>query len=70
MTSLRVVIDTDACTGHGRCYTIAPYLFGDDDEGRGFVRHERWPGEHRDVAAEAARSCPEQAIHVQEDQSA
>jgi ferredoxin len=34
---MRVRIDTDKCTGHGRCYTLAPEVFGEDDEGNGTV---------------------------------
>ncbi len=31
----RVEIDTDRCSGHGRCYTLAPQVFAPDDEGYG-----------------------------------
>ena len=34
---VRVVIDTDRCTGHGRCYSLAPTVFGCDDSGFGEV---------------------------------
>ena len=30
---MRVVVDGDLCTGHGRCYALAPDLFGPDDYG-------------------------------------
>ena len=29
---MRVVIDTERCTGHGRCYSLAPAVFTDDDD--------------------------------------
>lgn len=30
-----VEIDTDRCSGHGRCYALAPEVFAPDDEGYG-----------------------------------
>lgn len=26
-------VDESRCTGHGRCYSVAPKLLSDDDEG-------------------------------------
>ena len=34
---VKVQIDPGRCQGHGRCYDLAPGLFGDDDEGYGQV---------------------------------
>jgi len=31
---MRVTVDDDVCTGHGRCYALAPQVFGPDDRGR------------------------------------
>ena len=30
---MKLHIDADACTGHGRCYVLAPEVFEPDDEG-------------------------------------
>ena len=30
---MRVSIDSATCQGHGRCYDLAPDLFGEDEEG-------------------------------------
>jgi ferredoxin len=30
---VRLSIDHERCTGHGRCYTLAPEVFGADDAG-------------------------------------
>ena len=38
---MRARIDNDKCTGHGRCYTLAPEVFGEDDEGYGTVLGHR-----------------------------
>jgi len=34
---VRIVLDSDLCTGHGRCYSLAPELFDADDEGHSVV---------------------------------
>ena len=34
---MKLQIDSERCQGHGRCYDLAPGLFGDDDEGYGKV---------------------------------
>jgi ferredoxin len=62
---MRVRIDTDKCTGHGRCYTLAPEVFGEDDEGNGTVLIS---GELTDDQLKAAQlaeaNCPESAVIV------
>jgi ferredoxin len=53
--------------GHGMCYSLAPNVFEDDDEGYGHVIGD---GEVSQAHAEEARSgvanCPEGAISVTE----
>ena len=34
---MKVKIDSEQCQGHGRCYDLAPDVFGDDEEGYGKV---------------------------------
>jgi len=62
---VRVRIDDDRCTGHGRCYTLAPGVFGCDDSGFGQVLTdgEIDPGLVRE-ARQAEANCPEQAVIV------
>ncbi len=64
---MRVRIDYDLCTGHGRCYTLAPGVFGCDDSGFGqvLVDGEVEPGLVRQVRL-AEGNCPEQAVIVVE----
>jgi len=64
---MRVRIDHDRCTGHGRCYDLAPALFVDDDEGYGQVLGEGdVPGGQEDAARKAAAACPERAVIVED----
>ncbi|MHB8466793.1 MAG: ferredoxin [Acidimicrobiales bacterium] len=62
---MRVRIDTERCTGHGRCYTLAPGVFETDDRGYGQVIVEELPAELVEEARKAVDNCPEQAIVVE-----
>lgn len=61
---MKVRIDADLCTGHGRCYTIAPELFEpDDDDGYGQVIGDgTLADDQRDLAMKAVNNCPERAV--------
>jgi ferredoxin len=64
-SAVKVQISTGRCQGHGRCYDLAPDLFGDDDEGYGKVLGDGVvPPELEREARLAAANCPEQAIDV------
>ena len=61
--TMQVRIDGERCTGHGRCYGLAPELFVDDDEGNGQVLGDgSVPPELVDLARKAVANCPERAI--------
>jgi ferredoxin len=65
---VRVRIDPERCQGHGRCYDLAPRLFGEDDEGYGTVLGDGTvpPGQANDARL-AAANCPEHAIDLLEE---
>jgi ferredoxin len=65
---VRLSVGADLCRGHGRCYTLAPDLLEDDDEGYVTVRGQEIPVpvDQVDEARNAADSCPERAIAVLE----
>ncbi len=58
----RVWADADRCTGHGRCYTLAPDVFDADEVGHSIVLVEQVSGEREAQAVTAEQNCPEQAI--------
>ena len=62
---MKVQIDAKLCQGHGRCYDLAPDLFGDDDEGYGMVLGDGVvpPGNEHDARL-AVSNCPERAIEL------
>ncbi|GAA3222163.1 ferredoxin [Nonomuraea helvata] len=63
---MRVLIDSGRCQGHGRCYDLAPDVFGEDDEGYGTVIGDGSvsPGEEPHARL-AASNCPERAIDIE-----
>ena len=62
---MKVQIDPERCQGHGRCYDLAPDLFGDDEEGYGLVLGAGTvPPEAEREARLAVVNCPEHAIEV------
>jgi ferredoxin len=65
---VKVHINSELCQGHGRCYDLAPELFGDDDEGFGQVLdHGTVPPEQERAARLAVANCPERAIDLVEE---
>jgi ferredoxin len=65
---VKVRINSQLCQGHGRCYDLAPSLFGDDDEGYGQVLGEGIvpPGKEQDARL-AVANCPERAVELIEE---
>ena len=64
---MKVQIDPGRCQGHGRCYDLAPDLFGDDDEGFGKVIGDGVVPPDQDREARlAVANCPEHAIELDE----
>lgn len=61
---MRVSVDVDACEGHARCWGICPEVFDLDDEGHAIVKLAEVPPELEDKVRDAARNCPERAVHL------
>ena len=62
--SVTVKVDSAKCVGHGRCYELAPEVFGEDDRGHCIVLLATVPPEHEKAALVAAANCPEDAIKL------
>jgi ferredoxin len=64
---MRIALDAEACTGHGRCYALAPEVFIPDDEGHCVVIPAgEVPAEHEGQARRGVANCPELALRVEE----
>jgi len=65
---VKLQINSERCQGHGRCYDLAPDLFGEDDEGFGQVLGDGVVSPDREREARlAAANCPERAIDLLEE---
>jgi ferredoxin len=66
---MRVQIDAELCQGHGRCYDLAPDVFGEDEDGYAVLLCEggRVPAGHEADARLAVANCPEEALSVAEE---
>lgn len=62
---MKVRIDSELCTGHGRCYSLAPDVFEPDDYGHGKVILDEVPDNLRSQAEAGVQNCPERAISVE-----
>ena len=65
---MRVQVDADRCSGHGRCWTVASSVFAPDDQG--FVSKTddlvEVPEGAEAGAVTGVQSCPERALTVVE----
>lgn len=67
---MKVHVESGRCQGHTLCAMIAPEVFElDDVDGHARPVDEHVPGEFRRQVRDAARSCPEQAIHFEVDRA-
>jgi ferredoxin len=66
-TQMKVRVDPDICQGHTLCAMTAPNLFAlSDEDGHAWAIDEDVPAGQEELAREAGRSCPEQAIVLSE----
>jgi ferredoxin len=63
---VKLVVDAGRCTGHGRCYSLAPALFDADEHGHCVLLRDDVPPEQERAAKLAAANCPEDAIELSE----
>ena len=64
---MRVNVDMDKCTGHARCWSVAPEIFTIDDEGYSDIGTSREvrPGSE-DLARRGVAACPEHALTLED----
>ena len=66
MDAVRVRVDRDSCIGVGNCVAYAPTVFELDEENKAVVLDPTSVDD--DTLLEAAKSCPESAILVEDDE--
>ncbi len=63
---MKVRVDRDLCIGVGNCVAFAPTVFALDEENKAIVLDP--PSVDDDTLLEAAGSCPENAIIIEDDE--
>lgn len=63
---MRIFVDETLCSGHGRCYSLAPEVFSSDDDGFSLQRGQEFDVEpaNEEKARAGAAACPEGAIKI------
>ncbi|MCH2185579.1 ferredoxin [Myxococcota bacterium] len=64
---MRISINLERCSGHGRCYSLCPELFDEDEDGYPVLTSESVPDPLREKAWVAEQNCPERAIEILDD---
>lgn len=64
---MKVRVDANLCVGHGRCYELAPDVYGDDERGHCLIRLAEIPPALEQQARLGEENCPEGAIEIDED---
>jgi ferredoxin len=64
---MKVVVDFDACESNAVCMGLAPEVFEVRDDDLLYILNEHPPEELRAKVEAAVRSCPKQAISLEED---
>ncbi len=64
---MRVVVDFDLCESNALCMGVAPEVFEVRDDDFLYVLDENPPEELREKVMMAVRTCPKNAISIEED---
>jgi ferredoxin len=62
--TMRINVDTDRCTGHGVCESIAADIFEVNDDGLVQLLMETPTDDRRVEVEEAVAECPTQALSI------
>ena len=62
----KIVVDTDRCTGHGICESLAPHVFEVGDEGIVHLLTDDLGEDLRLTLESAVAECPTQALSLVE----
>jgi ferredoxin len=64
---MKVTVDRDLCSGDAVCEELCPEVFAIDDQGIAIVKVDEVPEELGDDVREAAESCPEDCIYIEDE---
>jgi len=63
---MKVKVDHELCSGDGICVEICPDVFEMNDDDQAVVIADPVPDDAEDAVREAAESCPEGCIYIEE----
>jgi len=63
---MRVHVDVEKCTGHARCWSLAPEVYELDELGYNVTPVKDVAPEHEEAARKGALACPELAITIED----
>jgi ferredoxin len=63
---VKIIVDSDRCTGHGRCHAVAAAVYELDEDGFSTADGQTVSTEQLEVAERGANACPEAAIVLEE----
>lgn len=61
---MKLTVDTNKCSGHARCYAVAPEVFDIDDLGYALPLDVEVEEPIDEWIAAGIAACPEHAIHL------
>ncbi|MGP2442717.1 ferredoxin [Streptomyces sp. JW3] len=67
---MKAFVDEDRCRGHAVCCSLCPEVFDLSDDGYAVVQVPEIPAGSAAAVRDAAGSCPERAITVEEGRTA
>ena len=62
---MRIVVDTEQCTGHGICESLAPDVFEVGDEGVVHLLVDDLPEHLRPILDSAVAECPTRSLRLE-----
>jgi ferredoxin len=62
---MRITVDTDVCTGHGICESLAPEVFEVGADGIVHLLSDNLPEQLRPTLEAAVAECPTQALALE-----
>jgi ferredoxin len=63
---VKIRLDAERCTGHGRCYALAPDVFAADDYGHCELLVGEVDGPLLEQARTGVENCPERALALED----
>jgi ferredoxin len=62
---MKIRVDKTLCSGHARCFAVAPELYEIDEVGFSAIDEQEVPPGMEEVARRGADACPERAITIE-----